>query len=157
MIHLQSVANEIRDRLFEHPGVRRVGIEFLWAAVTPAGLTVRVRHRNRVLTVERQGQWEQRRADDLASEIASELIAEALATTRPATPPFRWRWMEPAQQATPGRARVPDPLAGSVPDHRAPVHRRVRPLDLYPDEVPLEEARRATLDFSQASKDLKPR
>jgi hypothetical protein len=91
MIELQSIANEIRDRLVEHEAIRRLGIEVLWAAGNPDVLTIRARHRDRVLTVERSAPWHERPAHEQAVQLAHELVGNALDTLRAAPPPPRWR------------------------------------------------------------------
>ncbi len=114
MIDSQTVANDIRDRLADNPAVRRVGIELLWAAAPDQVLTVRAKHRNRVLTLERPAGWLSRPAANLAQELAHELVAEALANDRPAVAPPRWRTMARSEvQPLPGME--PDPMLDPTP------------------------------------------
>jgi hypothetical protein len=110
MIQLQSIANDIRDRLLENEAIRRLRVEVLWAAGNPDALTIRARHRDRVLTVERGGRWHQRPAEQQAAELAHELVSSALDTLRPAPAPPRWR--RPASDSGGGRTR---PDIGSNP------------------------------------------
>jgi isocitrate dehydrogenase kinase/phosphatase len=51
-------------------------------------------------------------------------------------------------------ARTVSVTGGTVTIEHLYTERRVRPLDLYLGEVPLDEARRVTLEFGQAIKDL---
>lgn len=90
MIDLQSIANQIRDRLLENDAVSRLGIEVLWAAGSPDHLTIRVRHRDRVLTVERGARWHRRPPDQQAAELAHELVGHALDTLRATPSPPSW-------------------------------------------------------------------
>jgi hypothetical protein len=70
MTDFQALANDVRDRVLEHEAVRRVAIEVLWATGTAQGLTLRARHRDRVLTLARHGTWHERTAEELAAELA---------------------------------------------------------------------------------------
>jgi hypothetical protein len=88
MIEPQSLANEIRDHLSEHPTLKRLGVEVLRAAATNGNLVLRARHRDRVLTVGRTGGWEDEPASDVASALGRELVAEALSGLPVST---RWR------------------------------------------------------------------
>lgn len=90
MIDPQSMANDIRDRITDNPAIRRVGLELLWAAGTTSCLTVRVRHRDHILDVERGGSWTGRTPAELADELVHELIAEALGNRRPSHPVTHW-------------------------------------------------------------------
>jgi hypothetical protein len=115
MNQLQNLANEIRDRLLENEAVRRLGIEVLWASGSAESLTVRARHRDRVLTVERTGRWHRRTTEAQASELGHELVADALDTLRAQPAPPRWR-IGPADTG-PGCARPGSPTrpAASAP------------------------------------------
>jgi hypothetical protein len=83
----QGTANDVRDRLVDNPTLQRLGIEVLWTAGTPDSLVVRARHRDRVLTIERSGEWFKQPARELAAELAHELTGEALGNRRAGTPP----------------------------------------------------------------------
>jgi hypothetical protein len=87
MIDQQGMANDVRDRLVDNPTLQRLGIEVLWTAGTPDELVVRARHRDRVLTIERSGEWFKQPGRELAAELAHELTGEALGTRRAGTPP----------------------------------------------------------------------
>jgi hypothetical protein len=82
----QTVANDIRDHLLDNPLLCRVGMEVLWVAAMGPSLRVRLRHRDRVLTLERGPGWADRPAALLARELAHELVGEALGTCRPIAP-----------------------------------------------------------------------
>jgi hypothetical protein len=90
MIDPQTIANGIRDHVVDHPIIRRLGIEVLWAAGTTERLTVRVRHRDQVLDVQRGVAWTRRDVAELGDELAHELVGEALGTRRPIVPASRW-------------------------------------------------------------------
>jgi hypothetical protein len=96
MIDPQSIANDIRDRVVDHPTIRRLGIEVLWAAANAQRLMVRVRHRDQVLDVERAESWTRRPIPELADELAHELIGGALGTRRPMIPAPRLK-VDPVQ------------------------------------------------------------
>jgi hypothetical protein len=96
----QDIANEVRDRLVDNPTLRRLGIEVLWTAGSPDELVVRARHRDRVLTIERSGEWFHQPGEELAAELAHELTGEALGNRRPATPPAPRRRPEPLSDPT---------------------------------------------------------
>lgn len=87
----QRRADEIRNLVEEHDAIRRVGLEVLWATGTAGELTLRARHHDRVLTIERGAEWLAAEPSLLALELASELITEALGTDRPDVPPPLWR------------------------------------------------------------------
>jgi hypothetical protein len=91
MVQLQSIANEIRDHLLDNEAVRRLRIEVLWAAGSADTLTVRARHRDRVLTVERDDRWHLRSPEEQAAELAHELVGRALDNLRATPAPARWR------------------------------------------------------------------
>jgi hypothetical protein len=116
MTELQRIANDIRDRLLENDAVRRLGVELLWAAGDTDTITIRARHRDRVLTVERGGPWHQRPPERQAEEIAHELVGLALDTVRPAPP----RQRAPDHRQDTAR---PGPGPGSCP--------AVRPATLF--------------------------
>jgi hypothetical protein len=114
MIQFQSIANEIRDCLLENDAMRRLRIEVLWVVGNPDALTIRARHRDRVLTVERAAPWHQQSPEQQAAELAHELVAVALDTLRAAPAPPRWRrWADgpdagrPLPDATPRPATSP--------------------------------------------------
>jgi hypothetical protein len=83
----QAAANDIRDHLLDNPLLYRVGMEILWVAAIGTSLRVRLRHRDRVLTLERGPGWADQPAALLARELAHELVGEALGTCRPMAPP----------------------------------------------------------------------
>lgn len=87
----QSRADEIRNLVEEHEPARRVGLEVLWASGTSGALTLRARHHDRVLTVERSAEWLTADPASLAMELSRELVTEALGTERPHVPPPLWR------------------------------------------------------------------
>jgi hypothetical protein len=87
----QGIANDVRDRLVDNPTLRRVGIEVLWTTGGIDGLVVRARHRDRVLTVERSGEWFHQPGSALAAELAHELTGEALGNRRAGTLSAPWR------------------------------------------------------------------
>lgn len=116
MTDAQDVANEIRDRLADNAALRRVGIEVLWAAAPAQRLSVRARHRDRVLTIERGAGWLGRPAGALALEMAHELVAEALANGRPALAPPLWRTLyQPDARPTAAAGAAADPAPDPVP------------------------------------------
>jgi hypothetical protein len=79
----QTTANQIRDRLAEHPSLLRLGIQVVRAAADSDALLVRAQVRSHVLTVERDSGWIDRPVDSLSDELAHELVVEALGTRRP--------------------------------------------------------------------------
>jgi len=113
MTDAQDLANDIRNRLADNAAVRRVGIEVLWAAAPGQSLTIRARHRNRVLTLERSSGWLGRPAASIALELAHELVAEALATGRPALAPPRWRTLY--RPDAPAAGASADPAEDPIP------------------------------------------
>lgn len=110
----QHAANLIRDRLVENAILHHLEVELLWAAGTASGLTIRIRHRNRVLTLERGGAWWTRDLDELASELAHELIAEALGNQRELVPPAPV-WRRLASQAAATTAVRPQGVPAPTP------------------------------------------
>jgi hypothetical protein len=97
----QGIANDVRDRLVDNPTLQRLGIEVLWTTGVD-GLVVRARHRDRVLTIERSGEWFQQSGADLAAELAHELTGEALGNRRAGTLSAPWR--RPASLSDPTTA-----------------------------------------------------
>jgi len=79
MIDPQRVANEIRECVSDSDTVRRLKIEILSAAGNLERLTVRARHRDRVLSMTRSGEWWRQPPNGLALGLAQELVAEVLA------------------------------------------------------------------------------
>jgi hypothetical protein len=116
MTDRQRRANQIRDCLVENGLLHHLGVEILWAAAAGDRLTIRTRHRNRVLTVERAGAWFDRDPVDLAAELSHELVAEALGNRRAAHPSIP-AWRQPAgiPPTVPVRPRQPP-----VPPARRP-------------------------------------
>jgi hypothetical protein len=101
----QAAANDIRDHLLDNPLLYRVGMEILWVAAIGTSLRVRLRHRDRVLTLERGPGWTDQPAALVARELAHELVGEALGTCRPLAPPpaARHPLDGPARPARAGR------------------------------------------------------
>jgi hypothetical protein len=112
MIQFQSIANEIRDCLLENDAVRRLRIEVLWVVGNPDALTIRARHRDRVLTVERAAPWHRPSPEQQAAELAHELVGNALDTLRAApAPPRRRRWADGPDAGHPRQDPRPRPAA----------------------------------------------
>lgn len=105
----QYQADRIRELVAETDVIRRLGIEVLWAAGTPDGVTVRARRQSLTLTARRGDGWLAEPAHDLATALTRDLVADALVplTTMARNAP---RWGRAADRAhrrpgPPGTAR----------------------------------------------------
>lgn len=72
----QSRANILRELLLADPALHRLGLEVVRTEGSDDGLRLRIRSRDRLLTLERGGSWKRGSVEELKKELKMELLAE---------------------------------------------------------------------------------
>lgn len=93
----QRTADILRELVADENVIHRLGIEILRAEADGDQVTLRARHRHRIVALHRGAGWRTRPLPELSRELAGELAAEALSPSMA------------GPMARPSRAPLPSP------------------------------------------------